>query len=64
MNKTKTKINTKVTSKTEGSENLPYYGYIKLYYLKQTPLPSVNLSVNAKFHLKNKRKNRDKWWTN
>jgi hypothetical protein len=64
MNKTKTKINTKVTSKTQGSENLPYYGYIKLYYLKQTALPSVNLSVNAKFQLKNKRENRDKWWTN
>ena len=64
MNKTKTKINTKVTSKTQGSENLPYYGYIKLYYLKQTARPSVNRKVNAKFHLKNKRKNRDKWWTN
>ena len=64
MKKTKTKINTKVTSKTQGSENLPYYGYIKLYYLKQTALPSVNRKVNAKFHLKNKRKNRDKWWTN
>ena len=64
MNKTKTKIDTKVTSKTQGSENRPYYGYIKLYYLKQTALPSVNLSVNAKFQLKNKRKNRDKWWTN
>ncbi len=64
MNKTKTKINTKITSKTQGSENLRYYGYIKLYYLKQTALPSVNRKVNAKFHLKNKRKNRDKWWTN
>jgi len=64
MNKTKTKINTKVTSKTQGSENLPYYGYIKLYYLKQTALPSVNRKVNAKCHLKNKRKKRDKGWTN
>jgi uncharacterized Zn finger protein len=64
MNKTKTKINTKVTSKTQGSENRPYYGYIKLDYLKQTALPSANRKVNAKFHLKNKRKNRDERWTN
>ena len=49
MNKTKTKINTKVTSKTQGSENLPYYGYIKLYYLKQTALPSVNQRLTLSF---------------
>ena len=51
MNKTKTKINTKVTSKTQGSENLPYYGYIKLYYLKQTALPSVNQKAVSYTHL-------------
>jgi hypothetical protein len=35
MNKTKTKINTKVTSKTQDEENQPYYGSIHLDYLKQ-----------------------------
>ena len=35
MNKTKTKINTKVTSKTQDEENRPYYGSIHLDYLKQ-----------------------------
>ena len=39
MNKTKTKINTKVTSKKQDEENRPYYGSIHLDYLKQLSEP-------------------------
>ena len=52
MNKTKTKINTKVTSKTQDEENRPYYGSIHLDYLNTAKVSlKAHLSVLYTFTL-------------